>query len=113
MNAKAQREENKKIIELMGEILVQLKSLNYYTSPETGAKASKDDYRAASFMGESKNRQTILKIHKLTGKMDELGLTREVTAIRSAIDEALNPKSDSKQIINEEIYDLEKKIRVL
>ena len=89
------------MIEIMGEILVQLKSLNYYTSPESGAKASKDDYRAASFMGEAKNRQTILKIHKLTGKMDELGLSQEVVAIRDAINEALSPKSNTKQIINE------------
>ena len=45
--------------------------------------------------------------------MNKLGLEKEVSAIRDAINEALNPHSNTKQVISEEIYDLESKIKVL
>jgi len=106
------KESDSTVIELLGQILRQLQSLNYYASPDSGAAAHDDDAGAAAWMSESKNKKILLNIHKLTVKMREQGHERHAMSIRDSLNEALMDKKNRKRILNEEIYDLEQRMRL-
>ena len=106
------QESDSTVIDLLQQILTQLKSLNYYASPDSGAGAHLDDYSAASWMGEAKNKRILLKIHEITAKMMKNGHEKLAIEVRDSLNEAIANIRDRKRILNEEIYDIEQRMRL-